>query len=392
LFSLLTDNIRWVHALTLEGDRLTADDIVLRRDMIAGVRVDMLGVRVSFLLVAVLLLLNLCASVVAFVDTLQFFDPDYTVFALSLLPLPLLMYGAYQLRPRRHLTLLLRDGSALGVLSGDGNFLTRCLEAFERLWAAPSGSDASLYLHAAHRSVDFGPPPGGIDVLANTRREGPMALSLPVFAEEEEDTADPSDRRRKPVAPVDEPEPEVDHGAEPSLPFPSMTFDDEPEPEGDQKRGRRPEAPETAVEPGDDDEGDTLPPFPPPLPPLPEQDGEEDDEAGEPDEPVAVEPEPEPVFTGDPERVPAEAFVAVRPKVEALVRLLRERAPAQGINDAVDVLELMTRRGCTNPREVRALARSVDLLRERMSSYPTAVDLLDAVNRAGQLKIHPAVH
>jgi hypothetical protein len=73
------------------------------------------------------------------------------------------------------------------------------------------------------------------------------------------------------------------------------------------------------------------------------------------------------------------------------VRLLRERAPAQGISDAVDVLELMTRRGCETPVEVRALARSVQLLGERMSAYPTAVELLDSVAEAGHLKTHPAV-
>jgi hypothetical protein len=108
----------------------------------------------------------------------------------------------------------------------------------------------------------------------------------------------------------------------------------------------------------DEDEG-PLPPLPPPLP-LPADDGPDgDDDDWRPvpirllptDEPAEDEPEIDDRPFGDHVGVPAAAFVDVRPKVEALVRLLRERAPAQGISDAVDVLELMTRSGCDTPRK-----------------------------------------
>lgn len=411
--SLLTENIRWVQSITLEGDRLTADDIVLRRDMVAGGRIDMFGVRLSFIVVAALFLVNLIASVTAFLETLQFFQPDYTVFALSLLPLLLLGFGCYRLRPRQHFTVLLRDGSALGVLSRDGNFLTRCLEAFERLWSDPVRAQSSLYVHAAHRSVDFGPPAGGIDVLANASDEEPVALTLPVFDEDEE-----GEEKDGPVRPGHPPVPAADLDppdvAPPPLPpLPPEGYDDEAddsveglvEPSAEQEVDPDPTdvpEPDAEEEPAGDppsdeqaDDTDPLPPLPPPFP----MEAEEEDEAPEdeaPDDEVPAEegpedePEDRPLFGGHP-GVPAAAFVDVRSKVEALVRLLRERAPAQGISDAVDVLELMTRRGCDTPVEVRALARSVDLLRERMSAYPTAVDLLNDVDAAGHLKDHPAV-
>ncbi len=411
--SLLTENIRWVQSITLEGERLTADDVVVRRDMLAGARIDTLGVRVSFIIVLALFVINVVASIGAFLETLQFFQPDYTVFALSLLPLLVLGFASYRLRPRQHFTVLLRDGSALGVLSRDGNFLTRCLEAFERLWADPMRAKSSLYLHAAHRSVDFGPPAGGIDVLANTPDEGPMALELPVFGDDDEGPeADPA----KTDSPPDLPDiPVEDEAAEPPStetvvpPLPPLSLSD-----GEAEKEEEPEEPITQVsaaleadEPRDDtaDEDETeLPPVPSfadddeeePSTSSDEQPEGEADEASSDDAEVELlddaEEEPDRQPFGDHVGVPGAAFVDVRPKVEALVRLLRERAPAQGISDAVDVLELMTRRGCDTPVEVRALARSVELLRERMTAYPTAVELLDAVAAAGHLKNHPALN
>ncbi len=417
--SLLTENIRWVHSITLEGERLTADDVVVRRDMLASARIDTFGVRLSFVIVAGLFLVSLTASVSAFLETLQFFEPDYTLFALSLLPLVAFGYGTYWLRPRQHFTVLLRDGSALGVLSRDGNFLTRCLEAFERLWSDPMRAQSSLYVHAAHRSVDFGPPAGGIDVLANTPDEGPMALTLPVFSEDEDEVADnntppvPQPDAPKPVKPKPE-DLEIKPTEEPDLPpLPPLGEQDDHDEDGEEAPDRTTHvsAALEADDPVDDeplndnasglDEDDgPLPPLPPPFPlPVGDDLGGEDDLLGpgsdEPDarddEPAIDEPDIDDRPFGDHVGVPAAAFVDVRPKIEALVRLLRERAPAQGISDAVDVLELMTRRGCDTPVEVRALARSVQLLGERMNAYPTAVELLDSVAEAGHLKNHPAV-
>lgn len=410
--SLLTENIRWVQSITLEGERLTADDVVVRRDMLAGARIDTLGVRLSFIAVAVLFAVNVVASVAAFLETLQFFEPDYSIFALSLLPLIGLGYGAYRLRPRQHFTILLRDGSALGVLSRDGNFLTRCLEAFERLWADPMRAKSSLYLHAAHRSVDFGPPAGGIDVLANTPDEGPMALTLPVFGDDEEDeekaapknSDDPPDL---PEMPVEDEAPEPTPVDDPLPPLPPLSLSDE----ADEEPITQVSSALDADEPQDDapeDDDVSLPPLPPQFPEQDEDeppvsdeeqlkestDAEEATPEAAPEETDQATPDEDedPRPFGDHVGVPAAAFLDVRPKVEALVRLLRERAPAQGISDAVDVLELMTRRGCDTPVEVRALARSVELLSERMSAYPTAVELLDDVAKVGHLKTHPALH
>lgn len=414
--SLLTENIRWVQSITLEGERLTADDVVVRRDMLAGARIDTLGVRFSFIVVAVFFAINIVASVGAFLETLQFFEPDYSIFALSLLPLFGLGYGAYRLRPRRHFTILLRDGSALGVLSRDGNFLTRCLEAFERLWADPMRAKSSLYLHAAHRSVDFGPPAGGIDVLANTPDEGPMALTLPVFGDDEEDEekAAPANDDGPPDLPemlVEDEEPEPTQTDDPLPPLPPLSLSDEVDDEPITQVSSALDADEPQDDAPEEDDV-SLPPLPPQFPeqdedeaPAPDEeqleesaDGEEPKQeptpaaAPEETDDAAPDDDEDPRPFGDHVGVPAAAFLDVRPKVEALVRLLRERAPAQGISDAVDVLELMTRRGCDTPVEVRALARSVELLRERMSAYPTAVDLLDDVAKVGHLKSHPALH
>ncbi|MEO0382005.1 MAG: hypothetical protein AAF234_00515 [Pseudomonadota bacterium] len=410
--SLLTENIRWVQSITLEGERLTADDVVVRRDMLAGARIDALGVRLSFIAVAVLFAVNVVASVAAFLETLQFFEPDYSIFALSLLPLIGLGYGAYRLRPRQHITILLRDGSALGVLSRDGNFLTRCLEAFERLWADPMRAKSSLYLHAAHRSVDFGPPAGGIDVLANTPDEGPMALTLPVFGDDEEDVEKAAPQNGDsppdlPEMPVEEEASEPTQVDDPLPPLPPLSLSDEADDEPITQVSSALDADEPQDDAPEQDDV-SLPPLPPQFPeqdeseaPAPNEEQLEESTDEEEPTPEAAPEETDDVAPdedqdsqpfGDHVGVPAAAFLDVRPKVEALVRLLRERAPAQGISDAVDVLELMTRRGCDTPVEVRALARSVELLRERMSAYPTAVELLDDVAKVGHLKTHPALH
>lgn len=401
-----------MQSITLEGERLTADDVVVRRDMLAGARIDTLGVRLSFIAVVTLFAVNVVASVAAFLETLQFFEPDYSIFALSLLPLIVLGYGAYRLRPRQHFTILLRDGSALGVLSRDGNFLTRCLEAFERLWADPMRAKSSLYLHAAHRSVDFGPPAGGIDVLANTPDEGPMALTLPVFGDDEEDEEKAAPENSDgppdlPEMPVEEDALQPAEADDPLPPLPPLSLSDEKDDEPITQVSSALDADEPQDDAPEEDDV-ALPPLPPQFPEQEEDEAPVSDEeqleesideeeatpeaAPEETDQAIPDEDEDPRPFGDHVGVPAAAFLDVRPKVEALVRLLRERAPAQGISDAVDVLELMTRRGCDTPVEVRALARSVELLSERMSAYPTAVELLDDVAKVGHLKTHPALH
>lgn len=470
--NLLTENIRWVASLTLEGDRLSADDIVVRRAMVAGARIDTLGVRLSFVVAAGLFLTSLVFSVSSFVATFQFFQPDYTVFALSLLPLIGFGVVAFRLRPRQHFTLLLQDGSAIGLISRDGNFLTRCLEAFERLWADPARSSASLYLHAQHRSVDFGPAKGGIDVVPNPQPSmgaASMAVAqtgsaLPPFVPVPEAAAVPAsppvdmppvraadDEELEALIPrrrdeEDEPhlQPEPQPQPEPEQDVQAAAFQ---EPSLDHLESVRAEVFDADLPEMSDDEADEppLPPLPPPMPtdefpPVPapvdpdddllvpmadephdhdakgqeEADAEAEVQFEEPEVDAHSEPEPEPELEPEPEPEPEPApepvpkmpleeledlplpeeieaihFADIRPKVEALVRLLRERAPSQGIGDAVDVLEMMTRRGCRNEREVRALARSVEVLRERMHAYPTAVELMDDVRRAGLLPPSP---
>ncbi len=437
--NILTENIRWVESVTLEGDRLSADDLVIRRSMLAGARIDTLGVRVSFLVLAGLMLGNLVFSAVAFVETLQFFQPNYTVFALSLLPLLALGAATYRLRPRQHFTLLLQDGSALGLRSRDGNFLTRCLEAFDRLWTDPVRGAASLYLHVQHRSVDFGPAPvppsAGIDVVANASQNSPKVGRTaalvetvgpplpPVYAADEEELEALIPRR------MDEPdEKPAGQGRADPKPADANPADEEPSDSArdqvalEDRDGALENTPDDAAEGGHDGAlyEAPLPPLPPPLPTdeLPEipqavhPDADllvpmDDDLVNaksdevvaapggpiwEPEPELEPEPEPEPAtweHLPPPEDIPAAAFVGTRPKVEALVRLLRERAPSQGIGDAVDVLELMTRRGCKNEREVRALSRSVQVLHEKMHAYPTAVELMEDVRRAGRLPAAP---
>ena len=403
--SLLTENIRWVQAMTLEGERLSADDIVVRRDMLAGARIDRLGFRLSFVVVMALFLISLTGSFLAFVETLQFFDPDYSVFALSILPVLAFGYGAFVLRPRRHFTVLLRDGSALAMASRDGTFLTLCLEAFERLWADPEKLNASLYLHAGHRSVDFGPVQAGapIDGVASQQHDVvPVGLSLPLFSDNDDDDVESLEVKNMPV----EGPPQMD--AVPSEGDLAEALADvllEHEPQLDGPVAAEPETHvSSAVMDELDDHHDELPAFPPPV--AVEQDRFEpelgEDEAGLPlhvpqrrpidDEIDYVDELAASLATlgkddGDDggANVPPSVFVDVLPRVRTLVGLLRERAPLQGISDAVDVLELMTRKGCSHPREGSALIRSIDVLKNRLVAYPAAIELLDEVEEAGDL-------
>lgn len=425
----MTENIRWVQSITLEGERLSADDLVIRRDMLAGARVDSLGLRLSFIIVAVLLVASATATVSAFEQTLQFFEPDYTLFALSLVPLVGLAFAAFALRPRTHFTLILRDGSALCMVSRDANFLTLCLEAFERLWSDPVKAQSALYLHAGHRSVDFGPSVGAIETLAKRSDDEPLGLSLPVFGDELAHDDEPADRQRddddEPFVPPFADDPQTDGGGTRSEPSIELELDDligaepvgfepgtEPKPEAAAESAHEVEAGPTDIVETQVSAAVEEPDVPPKgtavsaATNLPEEATAPDDflparvdvsradnDLMVPDDP-APEPEnqePEPdqaeALADDPVEpvIPANAFVRVQPKVMTLVRLLRERAPTQGISDAVDIMDLMTRKGCATVREAQALARAVDVLRERMTAYPAAIELLDEVVERGQL-------
>ncbi len=381
--SWLTDNIRWVQSITLEGDRLTADDLVVHRDMVAGARIDTYGVRPSFVLSFAMLLGAIGLSIAAFVETLQFFQPNYTVFGLSILPVIVLGLLVLRLRPAQHFTVLLRDGSALGMRSRDNNFLTRCLEAFERLWADPTTAQSSLYLHAVHRSADLGPPTGGIDVIATSRSDGEDLIApLPLFEPVEDEADEPDEASaHESIIPPDLPPPPADDGPGDDEPFDVETVEDE-------------EAQVDAVGNGGTsvvaDNSDSMSSSRAEEEAEADTAVEEDDDLLQPGDgtnDLQLPDHPDPGMAASPavERIDAQDFDDVRPKVQALVKLLRERAPAHDIGDAVDVLELMTRRGCSNPIEVRALSRAIDLLRDRMQAYPTAVELLERVALEGNL-------
>lgn len=348
---MLSENVKWVGSITLEGGRLTADSLVVRRDSVVGARLDRPGVRLSFMAVAVLWLLSLAASLMAFAQTLQFFEPDYTVFAASLLPLLGLGLLGFVLRPRSHLSLLLADGSVLAMASSDKGFLNLCLEAFERLWADEMRSRSSLYLHAGHRSVDFGAPLAQVAVAApvvsaqasGDRGQGqgeltPM-IDLPVFHDEDtahQDHLDADD--------VEASEATTEN---------AMPADGEALPQDGRDAADTPILGDVDREAGSE-----------------EPDGEwHEDREDEPHGPL----------------IPAADFDAIRPKVKTLCRLLRQRSSSPALGDAVDILERQTLEGCASERQARALARSIAILRSRMAVYPAAITVLDGVFDAGRL-------
>ena len=399
---VLTEKIRWVTSLTMEGDRLSADDLVFQRDMMAGVRIDRPGFRISFIAAALALFGSLVLSIAAFIDTRQFFDPDYTLFALSLFPVIGAAAATYILRPRNHLTVMLRDGSALVMVSRDATFLGLCLEAFERMWLDQDRARASLYLHAGHRSVDFGPAITGapVETLVEPRSE---AADLPRFPAEIE--SEPLDAPMM-DAPVIEP-PVI----EPPVIEPPVI--DEPVAD----------VPQTGVSEAvtEDDDGaptvvDNEPAAtPPPMPDLPEQSfepevaeasdeaivpaslfddlpmpgkdqGADDADTGKDQETASDAPLPD---WAQPAEVTEERYLIdpavfdeTRPRIEALTRLLHDRASGQGVADAIDVLELLTHRGIANRREDRALRRAIEVLNGKLSMYPAAIELLEEVSVA----------
>lgn len=433
---MLSENIRWVGQITLEGERLTADGIVLNRDAVIGARLDKPGVRTSFVLVTLLLIAALVLCTTLLLQTLQFFDPDYTRFALSLIPLIALGWASYQLRPRNHLTVLISDGSALLLASPDGNFLSMCLEAFERLWADKSRMRASLYLHAAHRSVDFGPSDRlALDVAGGSDVNDPLPPmpELPMFEDSEEESARPMGEAAAPE-PDDQPVEDV----YPPLPPPP---DPVPEPEAANVRevASPPPLPtvvevpqDEAVEPelsiaellGADDHTDVeVPteqeriepeladePLGPrePLEPLEPVEVRADDDSDRLDEitagedmfALAIEPEPEPVAEvpeavepeepEEPEEpagpvIAAETFDGIRPKVATLIRLLRDRPDFAQLLDAVDVMDKHIEAGCQKQSEAEALASAIAAMRGPLAVYPAALQVVEAVAQAADL-------
>lgn len=330
---MLSEKIRWVSSVTLEGDRLSAHAIVLRRSALIGARLDLPGWRFSFVAVCVGLMLAVGASVTAFAQTLQFFEPDYTMFAATLIPVIALAVAAWLVRPRRHLTLLIADGSALGLVSNDAGFLKLALEAVERLWADGARHNASLYLHAGHRSVDFGPGPKPVDTSLSNEDNLSIGLELPDFGDDEpvgdnvtDETLDAPEE-----APSDDVIADID------------VANDQARSEPDQ----------------DSSDARAL---------------SEDEDASEPDSESA-----------STHLIPAQTFDDVRPKVATLSRLLRQRSASPALKDAIDILEERTANGCQNEREARALTRSVTILRGRMAVYPAAVQVLDALYEAADL-------
>lgn len=427
---MLSENIRWVGQITLEGERLTADDIVLNRDAVIGARLDKPGIRASFVLVVLLLVAALVLSVTLFLQTLQFFDPDYTRFALSLIPLLALAWASYQLRPRNHLSVMISDGSALLLASRDGNFLSMCLEAFERLWADKSRMRASLYLHAAHRSVDFGPS-GSLALAANGSDVNdplPPMPELPMFDDSEDESTAQSDESAisepedmaledvlpplpsppLPPPPAAEQEPDVasevtiEGPSPPPLPPAGETVDSveqtsaEPEltiaellgadetPQGDapveEDKRIEPQLVEEPIEPARNDDSDRL----------------DEVTAGEDMFELAIEPEPEPDAVEDevePEEpaepagpvVEAAAFDGIRPKVATLSRLLRDRPDFAALIDAVDLMDKHIESGCQTLSEAEALAGAILAMRGSLGVYPAALQVVEAIAQAGEL-------
>lgn len=436
---MLSENIRWVGQITLEGERLTADGIVLNRDAVIGARLDKPGIRASFVFVVLLTAAALVLCATLLLQTLQFFDPDYTRFVLSLIPLVALGWACFQLRPRNHLTVMISDGSALLLTSKDGNFLSMCLEAFERLWADKSRMRASLYLHAAHRSVDFGPS-GALALGAaggsNVNDPLPPMPELPLF-DDSEDEPSPEmemdeapaieqdaasieevlvqeiltedDRSPLPPPPPFEAEAEADPAPEVSAPPPLPPAEDAPEhaapapePElsiadllgsddapGEEERvepvlDERPVLVEEQVEVKSDDDSDRLDEatagedmFALAIAPEPEPEPEPVEEEPEP------EPEPEPVEPAGP-AIEAETFDSIRPKVGTLSRLLRDRPDFAELIDAVDVMDKHIEAGCQTREEAEALAAAIVAMRGPLAVYPAALQVVEAVAQAGE--------
>ena len=366
---VLTEKIRWVTSLTMEGDRLSADDLVLRRDMIAGVRIDRPGTRPSFVVSVLALLASILLAIAAFVDTRRFFDPSYALFALSLLPVVGTAAAAFLVRPRNHLTIMLRDGSALVMASRDATFLNLCLEAFERLWLDEDRARASLYLHAGHRSVDFGPAITGAPVETQIEQRT-EAADLPLFPAELDDPVE--------VPAGDALETGVSE---------AVTGDDGPDAHAEAHH------PAVDISPLPTDVSLSEPirepvSVPVPIPVLPPPSfPDQGDTPAEPDRDAAA-PPPLADWTKPAEDVveryviDPQVFQDMRPRIEALARLLHDRAQGQGVADAIDVLELLTRRGVASGREDRALRRSIEVLNGKLSMYPAAIELLDEVSRA----------
>ncbi|MEM6711071.1 MAG: hypothetical protein AAF590_02190 [Pseudomonadota bacterium] len=464
----LSETVRWVKTITLEADRLTADGIVVRRDMVVGARSDEPGVRWSFVVAVGGVLISAIVSALAFLETRQFFNPDYTAFALSLLPLAAFLTAAVLLRPRQHLTVMLRDGSALAMLIKDPAFLTVCLEAFERLWADPSNARASLYIHAEHQSAELGAPDTSVlppdtnpktnSVSFDSASAGALPLPLsnapddiasqstvpalpnemhgkisgemvdPVIEPAFETvpalytdhpidvTSDTAGSHTLPGPPslnvVDDLEgssegsvdsmpglapadilatlpPELTNGTLATSILPTSSFQ-EGAPVGDPPLHGNSDGPDVAIEAAVDEAFASPDWLSGPWPSDEQESSAEKASAPHPSDgasALSLEQQPLPALppTSPPESIDAQVFVEVYPRVVRLARLLRDRKLVRGLGDAIDILEVMTRRGCAKPSDVRGLVRAVAFLRQHLSIYPSAIALLDDVQRLGRL-------
>jgi hypothetical protein len=394
----------------------------MNRDAVIGARLDKPGVRLSFVLVVLLLIAAMALSVTLFLQSLQFFDPDYTRFALSLVPLFVLAWASFQLRPRNHLTVMISDGSALLLTSGDGNFLAMCLEAFERLWADKSRARASLYLHAAHRSVDFGPSGAGLlDAAAASSINDPLPPmpELPMFDDDDRPATDSmgTDANPKDGGPeenivleavleeaVDDalsPVPtvaqaDVISGEEVTLPPPLPVPDIQIDASKDDVAVAELSAADLL---GADGETEDVARVEPVLTDVPTE-TKLDEDADRLDavtagkdmfvlsiEPEAAEPDPVPVELEEPAGpfIEPAVFDPIRAKVGTLSRLLRDRADFAELIDAVDVMDHHIEAGCQTRAEAEALAAAITTMRTPLAVYPAALQVVEAVAEAGEL-------
>ncbi|MEM1287788.1 MAG: hypothetical protein AAGH60_05510 [Pseudomonadota bacterium] len=495
---MIPEKLHWVRAITLEGNRVTADKIVVRRDSVIGARIEPRGYRPLFVVALICLWAAASVSVALFSQTLRFFEPNYLFFGLSLVPVVIAVIFIVALRPRQHLSVLLSDGTTLAMPSTDTAFLNLCLEAFERLWASELSSDHAIYIHAGHRSVDFrsaptvaksagvdksraratgstrqvpaapleatSPPPApaaagvrldtGMYPLPEREPDRPMLplIDLPVFSDEDAagiasnvptvstETAPRGALSERAIS-ADTHAAQPTRGQAPASGLPAVSTGEADREKGvsfstngQENSARTAEAlavatlqeifggetSDSVVEPSRSDretlDGDGSVPEEPDTKSRDSvstrkvsavddpQSGNKDLRPSPPKSadstPVSKEPDREEIAQALTEEaiaeevvehhglapIRAEAFDTVRSNVTTLARLLKTRSSSPALADAVETLEKLTIEGCTTEREVRALARSISILRGRMTVYPAAIQVLDAVEVAGGLE------
>ena len=208
--NLLSSRHIVVGTLTLRDSLIAFDTGIVRLDALIGLRFDRAAMRVQVLIPLIGLMISIVLAGATFVPTLQFFEPDYTAFALSLLPVLGFLIWLVVERPRRQLTLLLADGAALGLRSGDATFLGEVQSAFEQLLLLGDHAFDEFSVDARRRTLSI-------------RRAVPTADSIPGLPD--------MSIRVEPAAPEQEleidpglslsetPQDRVDPFLEPPLPF-----------------------------------------------------------------------------------------------------------------------------------------------------------------------------